>query len=82
MVFRLVESVRVGEEQHLGVGVDGDVELDRVLVAPQEVGHGPGLGFRLGERPTVDLGAGVARGSLRWKEKGEGSRGCNVMTLM
>lgn len=67
--------------------MDGDVQLDRVLVAPQEVGHGPGLRFRLGERSTVDLGAGVTRGSLRWKEK-EGRVGkvgmplgsqCNVL---
>lgn len=40
MVLRFLQSVGVWEEQHLGVGVDGDVELHRVLVAAQEVSHG------------------------------------------
>lgn len=40
VVLRFLQSVGVWEEQHLGVGVDGDVELHRVLVAAQEVSHG------------------------------------------
>lgn len=64
VVLCFLQSARVGEEQHLGVGVDGDVELHRVLVAPQEVGHGATLWLRLGEGATVDLGAGVAGSAL------------------
>lgn len=47
--------------------MDGDVELDRVLVAAEEIGHGPGLWFRLRELAAVDLGAGFSGGSLRWE---------------
>lgn len=59
MVLRFLQSAGVWEEQHLGVGVDGDVELHRVLVAAQEVSHGATLWLRLGEGATVDLTAGV-----------------------
>lgn len=64
VVLCFLQSARVGEEQHLGVGVDGDVELHRVLVAAQEVGHGATLWLRLGEGATVDLAAGVAGSAL------------------
>lgn len=64
VVVCFLQSARVGEEQHLGVGVDGDVELHRVLVAAQEVGHGATLWLRLRKGATVDLGARVAGGAL------------------
>lgn len=44
--------------------MDGDVELHRVLVAAQEVGHSATLWLRLGEGAAVDLSAGLIRGAL------------------
>ena len=55
--------VEVGEEEQLGVGVNGDVSLDDGLVLADEVSHILDLDFRLGLGATVDVTAGVSRGS-------------------
>lgn len=39
MVVCQLISTGIRKEKHLGVGVDGEVELDGVLVATKEVGH-------------------------------------------
>lgn len=69
VVFCLIHSARVREEQQLRVGVDGEVKLNWVLVATQKVGHGLGLWLRLWERSAVDLHAGIIRSSLRWRKR-------------
>ena len=56
--------VEVGEEEQLGVGVNGDVSLDDGLVLADEVSHILDLDFRLGLRATVGVTARVSRGSL------------------
>lgn len=58
-----LKGVGVGEEQQLGVGVDGDVGLDDGLVPADEVGNILDLDFRLRFVPTEGLAAGVAGGS-------------------
>lgn len=63
VVISQAVGVGVGEEQQLGVGVDGDVGLDFGLVVADEVGHILGLDLRLSLRPTVGFAAGVAGGS-------------------
>lgn len=68
VIVCFLQSAGVWEEQHLGVGVDGDVELHRFLVAAQEVGHGATFWLRLGEGAAVDLSAGLTRGALSWKK--------------
>ena len=55
--------VEVGEEEQLGVGVNGDVSLDDGLVLADEVSHILDLDFRLGLGTTVCFTAGVSRGS-------------------
>lgn len=52
-------GVGVGEEHHLGVGVDGDVGLDVRLVHADEIGNVLDLDLRLRTAPTVVLHAGV-----------------------
>lgn len=56
-------GVGVGEEQQLGVGVDGDVGLDDGLVPADEVGNVLDLDLRLRAVPTEGVAAGVAGGS-------------------
>lgn len=56
-------GVGVGEEQQLGVGVDGEVGLDDGLVLADEVSNILGLDVRLGRGTTVRVTAGVAGGS-------------------
>lgn len=58
-----LKGVGVGEEQQLGVGVDGDVALDDGLVPADEVGNILDLDIRLRFVPTEGLAAGVAGGS-------------------
>lgn len=58
-----LKGVRVGEEQQLGVGVDGDVGLDDGLVPADEVGNVLDLDIRLRTVPTEGFAAGVAGGS-------------------
>lgn len=76
VVLRFLYGAGVREEQHLRVGVDGEVKLNRVLVLAQEVGHGLGLWLRLGELAAVDLSAGLVRRPLRWKKHIAGSHRC------
>lgn len=60
--------VGVGVEQHLGVGVDGDVGLDLLSTFAQELGHGLHLRFRLRARPAVRFITGMGGGSFLWGE--------------
>lgn len=69
MVLRLIKGVGIWEDEHLGVGVDGDVELNYVLVSAQKVGHSLRLGLRLRKRPAVDFLARILRGSLNWAQQ-------------
>ena len=69
MVLCFLQGAGVREEQHLRVGVDGEVELDRIIVVAQEVGHGLRLGLRLGEGAAVGVGAGLTRRPLSWEEQ-------------
>lgn len=69
MVLRLIKGVGIWEDEHLGVGVDGDVELNCVLVSAQEVGHSLRLGLRLRKRPAVDFLTRILRGSLNWEQQ-------------
>lgn len=63
MVLSQLEGVRVGEEQQLGVGVDGEVSLDYGLVPADEVGNVLDLYLGLGLVATEGIAAGVAGGS-------------------
>lgn len=56
-------GVGVGEEQQLGVGVDGDVGLDDGLVLADEVGNILDLDLRLRRVPTEGVAAWIAGGS-------------------
>ncbi len=69
MILCFIVGIGVWEEQHLRVGVDAEVELNWVFVPAQEVGHSLGLWFGLGESATVDLRAGIMRGSLSWNKR-------------
>lgn len=62
VVSQLVR-VGVGEEQQLGVGVDGDVGLNAGLVLADEISHILDLDLRLRLVPTEGVTAGVAGGS-------------------
>lgn len=62
-------GVGVGEEQQLGVGVDGDVGLDDGLVPADEVSDIPDLDLRLRTVPTESVTAGVTGSSKGCKEK-------------
>lgn len=59
-------GVGVGEEQQLGVGVDGQVGLDVGLVSADEVGDVPDLDLRLGTVATEGVTAGAAGGAHGW----------------
>ena len=62
------QSVRVGvgEEQQLGVRVDGEVGLDGGLVFADEVGDVLDFNLRLRTGAAVGIAAGVAGGSKGW----------------
>lgn len=59
--------IGVGVEQHLGVGVDGDVGLDTLLVLPQELGHCLDLWLGLREGSAVRVITGVGGCTLLWQ---------------
>lgn len=61
--------VGIWVKQHLGVGVDGDVRFDALLVLAQELGDGSDLRFRLWEGPTVGVIAGMGGCTLSWGEE-------------
>lgn len=63
MVGSQVVGVGVGEEEQLGVGMDGEVGLDGGLVAADKVGHILDLDLRLGDGATVGITTGVGGGS-------------------
>lgn len=63
VVSSQIVGVGVGEEQQLGVGVDGEVGLDGGLVPADEVGNILDLDLRLGSVPAEGVAAGVAGGS-------------------
>lgn len=69
VVCSQIIGVGVGEEQQLGVGVDGDVGLDDGLVPADEVGDILDLNLRLGTVPTESVTAGVTGSSKGCKEK-------------
>lgn len=56
-------GVGVGEEQQLGVGVDGEVGLDDGLVPADEIGNVLDLDLRLSFVPAEGVTTGVAGGS-------------------
>lgn len=58
--------IGVGVEQHLGVGVDGDVGLDTLLVLPQELGHCLDLWLGLREGSAVRVITGLGGCTLLW----------------
>jgi len=58
-----IVTVGVGEEEQLGVGVDGDVGLDDLLVPPDEVSNILDLNLRLRSGATEGVAAGVAGSS-------------------
>lgn len=64
MIISFIHGAGIGDEEHLRVGVDGQVDLNDVLVATQEVGNSLRLWLRLREGAAVDLRAGVRRGSF------------------
>lgn len=63
VVCSQVIGVGVGEEQKLGIRVDGDVCLDDGLVLADEVCNILDLDLRLRRGTTVCITAGVAGGS-------------------
>lgn len=63
VVSSQIVGVGVGEEQQLGVGVDGEVGLDGGLVPADEVGNILDLDLRLGSVSTEGVAAGVAGGT-------------------
>lgn len=63
VVCSQVIGVGVGEEQQLGVRVDGDVGLHDGLVPADEVGNILDLDLRLRSVSAESVAAGVARGS-------------------
>lgn len=75
VVCSQVIGVGVGEEQQLGVGVDGEVSLDDGLVLADEVSNMLDLDLRLGSVPTVGLAAGAAGGSQGCNENYGGKYG-------
>ena len=56
--------VGVGVQQHLGVGVNGDVCFHTLFVLAQELGDGLDLGFRLREGAAVSVIAGMGGGAF------------------
>lgn len=63
MVCSQVVGVGVGEEEQLGVGMDGQVCLDDPFVPADEVGHVLDFNLRLRTVPAENVAAGVAGGS-------------------
>lgn len=63
MICGQLVGVGVGEEQQLGVGVDGDVGLHDGLVPADEFCNILDLDLRLRGVPTEGVAAGVAGGS-------------------
>lgn len=63
VVCSQVVAVGVGEEEQLGVGMDGEVGLDATSVAADEIGHVLDFNLRLRSAPTVNVAAGIAGGS-------------------
>ena len=63
VVCSQIIGVGVGEEQQLGVGVDGEVGLDDGLVPADEVGNILDLDLRLGRVTAEGVAAGVAGSS-------------------
>lgn len=63
-------GVGIGEEQQLGVGVDGDVGLDDCLVIADEIGNILDFDLRLRSVPTEGVAAGVAGSSKSCNENG------------
>lgn len=63
--------VGIGVQQHLGVGVDGYVRLDTLLVLAQELGDSLDFRFRLRKWTTVCVITGMRGGTLLWRGKEE-----------
>lgn len=63
MVCSQVVGVGVGEEEQLGVGVDGEVGLDDAFVPADEVGDVLDFDLRLRTVATEGVAAGIAGGS-------------------
>lgn len=66
MVCSQVVAVGIGEEEQLGVGMDGEVGLDDTLVPADEVGDILDLDLRLRAVPAEGVTAGIAGGSESW----------------
>lgn len=64
-----IVGVGIGEEQELGVGMDGEVGFDGGLVLADEISHILDLNLRLGGGATEGFAAGVAGGSDGCKDK-------------
>lgn len=56
--------VGIGVEQHLGVGMDGYVRFDALLVLAQELGNSLDFRFRLWKGTTVRVVTGMEGGAL------------------
>lgn len=56
--------VGIGVKQHLGIGVDGYVCFDTLLVLAQELGDGLDFGFRFREGTTVGVITGMRGGTF------------------
>lgn len=63
MVCSQIVGVRVREEQQLGIGVDGDVGLNAILIPADEVGNVLDLDLRFRSVPAEGIAAGIAGGS-------------------
>lgn len=63
VVCSYLVGVGVGEEEQLGVGVDGEVGLDDTFVPADEVGDVLHFDLRLGTVSTESVAAGVAGSS-------------------
>lgn len=48
VVWGFIVGAGKGKQEHLRVGMDGDVKLDRVFMRAQKLGHSLSLRFRLG----------------------------------
>lgn len=83
MVWDLLIRVGVGKEQHLRVGMHGEVELDSVFVRADEFSHSFHLWLGPWELTAVYLRTGIAGGSLRFKvehyKRGERNRDSELM---
>lgn len=63
----ILVGIRV--EQHLGVGVDGYVCFDALLVFSEEPGNSLDFRFRLWKGTTVGVITGMEGGALIWGRK-------------